>query len=122
MGNKVKVYINSREYIIESDESVEYTREVFEKYDIAVDCLLGTGFKGEVNEKISKVIDYINDNPDLYDSKIWEGQGVTYQNLYNTTIGEWEIYKIYNKEVFFKMVKILSYLLMKKMVQLTFIA
>jgi len=34
--------------------------EINEKYDIAVDCLLGTGFKGEVNERISKVIDYIN--------------------------------------------------------------
>ncbi|MBO5386523.1 MAG: hypothetical protein J6A59_00030 [Lachnospiraceae bacterium] len=43
-----------------------------------------------------KVKDYVNDNSDLYDSEIWEGQGVTYQNLYNITIGEWEIYKIYN--------------------------
>ena len=39
---------------------VKKFEEINEKYDIAVDCLLGTGFKGEVNEKISKVIDYIN--------------------------------------------------------------
>lgn len=42
------------------------------------------------------VADYVNANPDLYDSDIWENQGVTYKSLYNTTIGDWEIYKIYN--------------------------
>ena len=34
--------------------------ETNDVYDIAVDCLLGTGFKGEVKESIAKVIDYIN--------------------------------------------------------------
>lgn len=35
--------------------------EIKDKYDIAVDCLLGTGFKGDVKESLSKVIDYINE-------------------------------------------------------------
>ena len=70
----------------EAEENDELKHLLFAK--LVYDYL--DGYEGK------KVIDYINDNPDLYDSKIWEGQGVTYQNLYNTTIGEWEIYKIYN--------------------------
>ena len=31
-------------------------------YDIAVDCLLGTGFKGELKPQLNETINYINDN------------------------------------------------------------
>ncbi len=38
---------------------LEFSR-INKKYDIIVDCLLGTGFKGEPREDIAKVISYIN--------------------------------------------------------------
>ncbi len=35
-------------------------KEINETFDIAVDCLLGTGFKGKVKDDIIEVINYIN--------------------------------------------------------------
>ncbi len=39
---------------------------------------------------------YVEHNSQLYQSEIWENSGVTYSELYNVTVGDWEIYKIYN--------------------------
>lgn len=48
------------------------------------------GYEGKTVEE------YVNDNPDLYEGEIWEESGVTYKEIYNLVVGEWEIYKICN--------------------------
>ncbi len=42
------------------------------------------------------VKDYVNDNSDLYGGEIWENSGVTYEEIYNLQIGDWQIYKVCN--------------------------
>ncbi len=82
MGNKVKVYINSREYIIESDESVEYTKSLAKKLSdrigaamrgtsisfvdaailVSLDCLDETTKQGANMDNIrAQVKDYVDD-------------------------------------------------------------
>lgn len=42
------------------------------------------------------VEEYVCDNPALYGGEIWAGSGITYEALYNSLIGDWTIYMIFN--------------------------
>lgn len=42
------------------------------------------------------VEEYVKENPSLYSGEIWEGQGVRYEALYTTIVGDWQIYKVCN--------------------------
>ena len=42
------------------------------------------------------VKEYVNANINLYSDEIWEASGVTYEELYNLIIGDWEIYSVCN--------------------------
>lgn len=43
------------------------------------------------------VSEYVRDNPEEYSAEIWENSGITYEALYSSVIGDWEIYAVYNK-------------------------
>ena len=42
------------------------------------------------------VAEYIDEHPEEYDMEIWEDSGITYRALYNSIIGDWNIYKVFN--------------------------
>lgn len=42
------------------------------------------------------VAEYVEAYPGLYDVEIWEGSGITYEALYKSIVGDWQIYKIFN--------------------------
>lgn len=46
---------------------------VRENFDIVVDCLLGTGFKGKVSDDLKKVIEYINSSKEVVSVDINSG-------------------------------------------------
>lgn len=48
------------------------------------------GYEGET------VTQYVSENPDLYSGEIWKDSGITYEALYSSLVGDWEIYKIFN--------------------------
>ena len=74
------------ETIGDGDEQAELTHLLFAK--LVYDYL--DGYQGKTVEE------YVNDNSKLYAEEIWEDSGVTYQQLYNSVIGDWEIYNICN--------------------------
>ena len=43
------------------------------------------------------VEEYVKDNPDLYSGEIWTGSGITYEALYSSLVGDWEIYEVFNQ-------------------------
>ena len=49
---------------IENKISILNFNNIKNKYQIAVDCLLGTGFKGQLSEHLNNVVNYINNNFD----------------------------------------------------------
>lgn len=49
------------------------------------------GYEGKTIEE------YVSAEPDLYSGEIWEGSGITYDSLYSSIIGEWEIYEVFNR-------------------------
>ena len=70
----------------DGDENEELRHLLFAK--LVYDYL--DGYQGKT------VKEYVNDNSKLYSDEIWEASGVTYQELYNLMIGDWEIYSICN--------------------------
>lgn len=42
------------------------------------------------------ISEYVKDNPDLYDTELWSGSGITYETIYSCLIGDWEILRVYN--------------------------
>lgn len=42
------------------------------------------------------IAQYVDDNPDKYAGEIWEASGITYQAMYDSLIGDWQIYSVYN--------------------------
>ncbi len=74
------------ETIEDGDEQAELTHLLFAK--LVYDYL--DGYQGKTVEE------YVNDNSKLYAQEIWEDSGVTYQQLYNFVVGDWEIYNICN--------------------------
>lgn len=70
----------------DGDEQEELRHLLFAK--LVYDYL--DGYQGKTVQK------YVNDNSSLYSEEIWEDSGVTYQELYNLTIGDWTIYNICN--------------------------
>ncbi len=48
------------------------------------------GYEGETVEV------YVKDNPSLYAKEIWEDSLITYEALYTSLVGQWQIYKVYN--------------------------
>ncbi len=70
----------------EVDENDELTHLLLAK--LVYDYL--DGYEGKT------VKEYVNANPKLYSDEIWEESGVTYEELYNLMIGDWEIYSICN--------------------------
>lgn len=67
-------------------ERIEFVHMLFAK--LTYDYM--DGYEGQC------VAAYVNDHPELYDGEIWENSGITYTQLYDSIVGEWEIYKIYN--------------------------
>ncbi len=67
-------------------ERIEFVHMLFAK--LAYDYL--DGYEGR------SVAEYVNDNPELYAGEIWEGSGITYTALYDSIVGDWEIYKVFN--------------------------
>lgn len=42
------------------------------------------------------ISEYVKDKPELYGGLIWEDSGISYEALYSSVVGDWNIYKIYN--------------------------
>lgn len=42
------------------------------------------------------IAQYVDDNPDKYGGEIWSESGITYQAMYDSLIGDWQIYAVYN--------------------------
>lgn len=42
------------------------------------------------------VAEYVSDNAEIYGGEIWKGSGISYEALYNSLIGDWNIYMIFN--------------------------
>lgn len=42
------------------------------------------------------VSEYVMAEPDLYSGEIWKDSGITYEAMYSSLVGEWEIYKVVN--------------------------
>lgn len=42
------------------------------------------------------VQEYVEANPELYNGEIWKNSGISYEALYSSVVGEWEIFKVYN--------------------------
>lgn len=45
----------------------------------------------------ASVEEYVKSNPDLYASEIWKDSGITYESIYCSIVGDWDIYEVYNE-------------------------
>ena len=84
---EVSSYYESIEFV-SGDESEEEEIIHLLLAELSYDYL--DGYEGK------EVSEYINDHTEDHNLEIWEYSGITYKALYNSIVGDWKIYQVFN--------------------------